>query len=156
MHHQRIQKFWLNYQLASFEALLSREKTIDDPTPSCCSVPFSRLVAQKRYPSKVLNCLGFPYHIGRTVPVKEFSWSRNSAFWVTEKRPRRTSRPPQPPAAPSATLTAFGHIPRLEDDSTERNESADFLTKRACLPQDVFLASFLKQRTGLYLSSRQP
>ena len=33
-------KCWLNCQLASFEALLALEKTIEDPTPSWCAVPF--------------------------------------------------------------------------------------------------------------------
>ena len=55
------------------------------------AVPLLRLIAQKRYPSKLHNFLCFSCHIGRTCPVKEFSWSRNSAFFGTKKRPRRKS-----------------------------------------------------------------
>ena len=40
------------------------------------------------------NCeiSNFSYHLGGTCPVKEFSWSRNGAFFGTKKRPRRTSQ----------------------------------------------------------------
>ena len=54
---------WLNCQLASFEALQSLEKTIDDPTPSWSAVPFLRLVAEKRYPSGFVISYVFSYHI---------------------------------------------------------------------------------------------
>ena len=50
-------------------------------------------------------------------------------------------------------MTASGPIPRLEYDSMERNDIADFLSKLACILQDASLAVFLKQRTSLYLSS---
>ena len=84
-------KCWLNCQLASFEALRSLEKTIDDPTSSWSAVPVLRLVPQKPYPSNCVISNVFSYHIGGTCPRKEFSWSRNGAFFGTEKRPRRTS-----------------------------------------------------------------
>ena len=86
-------KCWLICQMASFEALWSLEKTIDDPTPPWSAVPFLRLVAQKRYPSKLCNFLCSSYHIGETCLVKEYSWSRNGAFLGDQKkkRPRCTS-----------------------------------------------------------------
>ena len=79
-------KCWLKCQLTSFEALLSLEKTIDDPTPSLSAVPVFRLVAENdvRQKSEVSSVLS--YHIGGTCPVKEFSLSRNGAFWGTEKK----------------------------------------------------------------------
>ena len=64
----------------SFEALLSLEKKT---TPSWSAVPFLRLVAQKRYPSKLCHFQCFSYHIGETCLVKEFSWSR--CFFGTDK-----------------------------------------------------------------------
>ena len=78
-------KMLAELQFASFEALLSLEETIDDPTPSWSAIPFFRLVAQKRYPSKMCNFLFFSYHTGGTCPVKECSWSRNGAFYGTER-----------------------------------------------------------------------
>ena len=73
-------KCWLNFQLASFKTLMSREKKpINGPTPSWSAVPFSRLVVQKRYPSKLGNFYVVSYHIGQTCSVKEFWCSRNGA-----------------------------------------------------------------------------
>ena len=78
-------KCWLHCQLEPFEALLSLEKTNDDKNAIVERDPFLRLVAQKRYPSTLFNFLFFSYHIGRTCPVKEFSWLRNSTFFGTKK-----------------------------------------------------------------------
>ena len=75
--------------MASFEALLSLEKTIDDPTPSWSAVPFFCVLSPKKTIS-VTNLRNFPcfsYHIGGTCPVKEFfaaterciSWDRKEA-----------------------------------------------------------------------------
>ena len=100
-------KCWLNCQLACFEALLSLEKkNIDDPTPPWSAVLFLRLVTHKRYTSKLRDVLCFfQYHFGGTCPVKEFSWSRNGAFWDTEKRPRRVS-----PLAPFSGLCSVIYV----------------------------------------------
>ena len=85
-------KCWLNCQLASFEALLSLAKPINDPTQSWSVVPFFASCRTKRYPSKLGIYFVFSYHIGQTCPVKEFWWSRNGAFFENKKkRPRRTS-----------------------------------------------------------------
>ena len=43
---------------------------------------------------KLRNCLCFPYHIGRTCPVKDFSWSRNGAFCGTKKKNRAATHIP--------------------------------------------------------------
>ena len=68
-------KRWLTCQLASFEALLSLEKTIHDPTLSWSAVPFCVLSLHKNdIRPKLRNFLCVSYHIGGTCPVKEFSW----------------------------------------------------------------------------------
>ena len=85
-------KCWLTCQLASFEALRSLEKTIDDPTPSWSAVLFCVLSHRNDIRQKKRNFLCVSCHIGGTCPVKEFSGSRNGAFfWDQKKRPRRTS-----------------------------------------------------------------
>ena len=81
-------KFWLNFQLASFEALLSLEKPINDPTQSWSAVPFFASCRTKRYPSKLGIYSVFSYHIGQACPVKEFWWSRNGAFFENKKKSR--------------------------------------------------------------------
>ena len=82
-------KCWLNSQLASSEALLSLESTIDDPTPSWSAVPF--FVWHKNdIRQRCVISFVFSYHIGGTCPVKEFSWPRNGAFFGTAKKPPRT------------------------------------------------------------------
>ena len=87
-------KRWLNGQLASFEALLSLEKTIGDPTPSMSAVSLHCVLSYENHiRQNCVVCSVFSYHIRGTCPVKEFSWSRNCAFFWTEKRPRRTTRP---------------------------------------------------------------
>ena len=78
-------KCWLTCQVASFEALLSIDKAIDDPPWS--AVPF---FASCRTKNEILQhfriFLCFSYHIGGTCPVKEFPWSRNGVFVGTEKQ----------------------------------------------------------------------
>ena len=68
-------KCWLNCQSASFEALLSFFKKINDPCRFHC-LPAS---VQKRCPSKWSNFFVFSNNLGQTCPVKEFWWSRNGA-----------------------------------------------------------------------------
>ena len=97
---QSASKCQLNCQLASFEALRSLEKTIDDPTPSWRAVPFLRFVAQNRYPSNCVISLSFSCHIGGTCRVNEFSWSRNGAFFGTEKKGRNEHPHPHRQAQP--------------------------------------------------------
>ena len=55
-------KCWLNCELVSFEAMVSLDKTINDPTPSGSAVLFLHIVIQKRYPSTVDNFYLFSCH----------------------------------------------------------------------------------------------
>ena len=87
------------------------KKTIDDQTPSWSAVLFFlRLVAQKRYPSKWRSCpCLFSYHIRGKCLVKEFSWSRNGAFyWDRKKAATHSPTHPTPrhPTLASASAPA--------------------------------------------------
>ena len=79
-------KCLLNCQLASFEALLSLEMTIEDPTPSWSAVPFFASCRTKTISVKIGYFPMFFVSNRKTCPVKEFSWSRTGAFFGTEKK----------------------------------------------------------------------
>ena len=71
-------KCWLICQLAPFEALrsLAKTSTIQRHGPFFASCRTKNNIRQTCLFSYI-----YPYHIGRTCPVKAFSWSRNGAFW---------------------------------------------------------------------------
>ena len=80
-------KCWLSCQLASFEALLSLEKkpsTVQrhrGPRSLFCVLSHKNEIRQNCVISYVLS-----FHIGRTCPVKEFSWSRSGAIFGIAKK----------------------------------------------------------------------
>ena len=99
-------KCWLNRQVASFEALLSLEKTIDDPTPSWSAVPF------------FASC--------RTQTIFFVVTERCTFLGTEKKRPRRTS--------PSVTKTRHVFTGSLLNASTIRKVIATQDKKCVCVP----------------------
>ena len=88
-------KCWLNYQLASLEAVLSLGKINAPCHFQCLSANIENDFRQHRlisYVSRITSCR-----------VKELSWRRNGPFFRTEKKPRRTSLPR--PSHPSRDRT---------------------------------------------------
>ena len=87
-------KCWLDCLLASFEALLSLEKAIDEPTPSWSAVPFLASCRTKTTSVKLCTFLCFSSSHRRNMSGKRiFVVTERCIIWRTKKRPRRTSLP---------------------------------------------------------------
>ena len=84
---------WLNCQYRHpLKLCCHLKKTINHPTPSWSAVPYLRLIAQKRYPSKLRNFRCFLVSHRKNISGKRiFVVTERCIFWDQKKRPRRTS-----------------------------------------------------------------